>query len=99
MLQTDISTLFNLFGIFAYLISNTIVRGEDMRFKEDGVKDIVKSVHQFALNSLDFLKQMIDLFQVNYKRDFPVILTNYMSQQNKNVMDRMILNYLHSLFR
>ena len=77
-----------------YLISNTIVRGDDMKFKEDGVKDIIKSVHQFALNSVDFLKQMVELFKVNYKRDFPVVLMNYMAQQNKNVMDRMILNYL-----
>lgn len=93
----DPSLILDKYGADAlrlYLISNTIVRGEDMRFKEDGVKDIVKSVHQFALNSVDFLKQMVDLFKMNYSCDFPILLENYMKEQNKNVMDRMILNYL-----
>lgn len=71
-----------------YLISNVIVRGEDMKFNEKGVQDINKSVQIFTYNTLNFLEQMIPLYEQKFG-EFEIIDLI----ANDNPFDLMILNY------
>ena len=87
----DPTEVINKYGADAlrlYLISNLIVRGEDMKFNEKGVKDINKSVQIFTYNTLNFLEQMIPLYEQKFG-DFEFIEMNWID----NPFDLMILNY------
>jgi isoleucyl-tRNA synthetase len=76
-----------------YLIGTPIVKGEAIKFKESGVAEIVKTIHQFAFNTLTFLQQMVPLYEQKYKKRFQY----YDFRLNivmENLMDIMMLNYL-----
>ena len=75
-----------------YLISTQVVKGEALKFRESGVNNVIKQVHQFAYNTVTFLEQMIPLYVQNYGKfrfynfEDGVKITND--------MDVMILNYM-----
>ena len=77
-----------------YLISQGIVRGDSLKFKEEGVKMMVQNFHQFAYNTLNFLKQMIPLYEQKYFNKFKFFTLDEMKKNCKNMMDMMLLNYL-----
>jgi isoleucyl-tRNA synthetase len=74
-----------------YLISNGVVRGESMKFKEDGIKLITQSLHIYSHNTLIFLKQMIPLYKQKYGEKFHFFEG---VPHTSNLMDRMLLKYL-----
>ena len=53
-----------------YLISQGIVKGESMKFKEEGVKMIIQNIHIYCYNTLTFLKQMIPFYEQKYIEKF-----------------------------
>ena len=77
-----------------YLISQGIVRGYSLKFKEDGVKMMVQNFHQFAYNTLNFLKQMIPFYEQKFLNKFRFFTLEEIKQNCKNMMDIMLLNYL-----
>jgi isoleucyl-tRNA synthetase len=92
----DPNEILNKYGADAlrlYLIGTPIVKGEAIKFKESGVADIVKTIHQFAFNTLTFVQQMVPLYEQKYGKRF-----NYYNFQTNivmlNLMDIMMLNYL-----
>lgn len=74
-----------------YLISNGVVRGESMKFKEDGIKLITQSLHIYSHNTLIFLKQMIPLYTQKYCEKFHFFEG---VPHTSNLMDLMLLKYL-----
>lgn len=76
-----------------YLINSPVVRAEPLKFREEGVKDVVKDVLLPWLNSHRFLAGQLEL-EVNgsFKYD-PSAL------KSENVMDRWILASLQSLLK
>jgi isoleucyl-tRNA synthetase len=74
-----------------YLISNGVVRGESMKFKEDGIKLITQSLHIYSHNTLIFLKQMIPLYEQKYGEKFHFFEG---VPHTSNLMDLMLLKYL-----
>jgi isoleucyl-tRNA synthetase len=76
-----------------YLIGTPIVKGEAIKFKESGVADIVKTIHQFAFNTLTFVQQMVPLYEQKYGRRFEYYDFRR-SIVMENLMDIMMLNYL-----
>ena len=76
-----------------YLINSPVVRAEPLKFREEGVKDVVKDVLLPWLNSYRFLAGQLEL-EVNgsFKYD-PSAL------KSENVMDRWILASLQSLLK
>jgi isoleucyl-tRNA synthetase len=76
-----------------YLIGTPIVKGEAIKFKESGVAEIVKTIHQFAFNTLTFVQQMVPLFEQKYVRKF-AYYDFRRSIVMENLMDIMMLNYL-----
>ena len=46
-----------------YLINSPVVRAESLKFKEEGVRDILKDVFLPWYNAFRFLIQNVELFQ------------------------------------
>ncbi|XP_074644579.1 isoleucine--tRNA ligase, cytoplasmic-like isoform X2 [Tubulanus polymorphus] len=80
-----------------YLINSPVVRAESLRFKEDGVRDVLKDVFLPWYNAYRFLLQNIERlereegFAFTYDEDSVVISTNY--------MDHWILSFTQSLIK
>ncbi|OQR66460.1 isoleucine--tRNA ligase [Tropilaelaps mercedesae] len=76
-----------------YLINSPAVRAENLRFKEEGVRDVLKDVFLPWYNAFRFLLQNIALFEKNYN-------TKFQFEDPKgvdNTMDKWILSYSNSL--
>jgi len=77
-----------------YLISQGVVKGDSLKFREEGVKMIVQNINIFAHNTLSFLKQMIPFYQQKYSENFVFYMGSQRYDKIKNVMDILLLNYL-----
>ncbi|KFX95488.1 hypothetical protein V490_03838 [Pseudogymnoascus sp. VKM F-3557] len=80
-----------------YLINSPVVRGEPLRFKEAGVKDIIKTVILPLWNSYDFFQQQTALLKKVENLDF--VYDPLLEATNENVMDKWILASIQSLLR
>jgi isoleucyl-tRNA synthetase len=98
----DPRLIFNEYGADAlrlYLITSPVVRGESLKFKEEGVRDILKDVFLPWYNALRLLVQSCDQVKIDKKVTF--IYDNkrlYSSMSlNTNVMDTWIVSYTQTL--
>ncbi|KAF2149243.1 isoleucyl-tRNA synthetase [Myriangium duriaei CBS 260.36] len=78
-----------------YMINSPVVRAEPLRFKEDGVKQIVSSVILPLWNSYNFFSQQVALLKKSASQDF--MWDPAAESKNTNVMDRWILASTQSL--
>lgn len=78
-----------------YLINSPVLRAETLKFKEEGVREVVSSVLLPWYNSYKFLQDAADLFKKNNGKDF-VYEENLVST---NVMDRWLLASIQSLIK
>lgn len=78
-----------------YLIDSPVVRGEPLRFSEQGVKQIVSGVLLPLWNSYNFFAQQAALWKKNSGSHF--VYDSTIEQSNENVMDRWILAATQSL--
>ena len=76
-----------------YLINSPVVKAETLRFKEEGVKDILKDVFLPWYNAYRFLLQNIESYN---DREGTTFLWSEFGQSD-NVMDRWILSFSQSL--
>lgn len=77
-----------------YLISSPVVRAENLRFKEEGVRDIVKDVFLPWYNAFRFLFQNLEMYAKEN------VFTYEESQlSSSNIMDRWILSFTQSLLQ
>lgn len=80
-----------------YLINSPVVRAENLKFREEGVHELLKEVFLPWFNAYRFLVQNILLFEEEsgekyiFDRRQPVV--------SANVMDRWILSFTQSLFK
>jgi isoleucyl-tRNA synthetase len=77
-----------------YLINSPVVRGEELRFVEKGVKDVLKDVFLPWYNAFRFLAQSIQ-----HAKDGQFVPDEHMCLSSKNVMDKWILSLMHSLLK
>lgn len=78
-----------------YLINSPVLRAETLKFKEEGVREVVSSVLLPWYNSYKFLKDSADLFKKVNGKNFiydPKLISN-------NVMDRWLLASIQSLIK
>lgn len=76
-----------------YLISSPVVRAENLRFKEDGVRDVVKDVFLPWYNAFRFLLQNIEIYvetNSTFRYDEKKVTST-------NIMDKWILSFTQSL--
>ena len=77
------------------MINSPVVRAEDLRFKDDGVRDICKDVFLPWFNAYRFLIQNVHLYQQKTGKQFE--LTPDLLNNVSNFMDRWVLSELGSL--
>lgn len=80
-----------------YLINSPVVRAENLRFKEEGVKDVLKDVFLPWYNAYRFLTQNIIMFEKETNESYGYDLNKKL--QPKNTMDRWILSFTQSLVK
>lgn len=93
----DPKTVIDLYGSDAlrlYLINSPVVRGEPLRFKEAGVKEVVAKVLLPLWNSYRFFYEQAALFKKTTGNDFIAQLP-----ETNNVMDRWILADCQSMLQ
>ncbi|KAG0423228.1 hypothetical protein HPB47_000979 [Ixodes persulcatus] len=78
-----------------YLINSPVVRAENLRFREEGVRDILKDVFLPWYNAYRFLVQNIVLFEKEHGEKFLCAAST--KGASSNFMDRWILSYTQSL--
>lgn len=77
-----------------YLINSPVVRAENLRFKEEGVRDVIKDVFLPWYNAFRFLMQNIE----SYVQDTGELYVFEETKiQSNNKMDRWIASYSQSL--
>ncbi|XP_069002525.1 isoleucine--tRNA ligase, cytoplasmic [Embiotoca jacksoni] len=80
-----------------YLINSPVVRAENLRFKEEGVRDVLKDVFLPWYNAYRFLVQNVQRLQ---KEDGIQFLYNEnMAKQSNNIMDKWIQSFTQSLIQ
>ena len=78
-----------------YMINSPVVRGEELRFKEQGVREIVSKVLLPLWNSYMFFQQQVDLLKKVENVSF--MFDPKVEASNTNLMDRWILASCQSL--
>lgn len=78
-----------------YLINSPVLRAETLKFKEEGVKEVVSKVLLPWWNSYKFLEGQVALLKKNENIDFVYDPT----LKSDNVMDRWVLASLQSLIK
>ncbi|KOX67618.1 Isoleucine--tRNA ligase, cytoplasmic [Melipona quadrifasciata] len=80
-----------------YLINSPVVRAENLRFKEEGVRDVIKDVFLPWYNAFRFLMQNIERFQREEKINF--VYDESKNVCSSNIMDRWILSFTQTLLQ
>ncbi|OAD56222.1 Isoleucine--tRNA ligase, cytoplasmic [Eufriesea mexicana] len=80
-----------------YLINSPVVRAENLRFKEEGVRDVIKDVFLPWYNAFRFLMQNIERFEREEKITF--IYDDTKNVCSINIMDRWILSFTQTLLQ
>merc|ERR1719361_3351933 len=79
-----------------YLINSPVVKAETLKFKEEGVKDVLKDVFLPWFNAYRFLVQNIDSYNSGSNENFCWDSKSSYGDSS-NVMDRWIISFTQSL--
>jgi len=85
-----------------YVINSPVVKAESLRFKEEGVKDVLKDVFLPWFNAYRFLMQNIDTYNADVVSEADKFMWSEDSikpGQGGNVMDRWIISFTQSLLK
>ncbi|XP_028853444.1 isoleucine--tRNA ligase, cytoplasmic [Denticeps clupeoides] len=80
-----------------YLINSPVVRSENLRFKEEGVRDVLKDVFLPWYNAYRFLVQNVQRLQKEEGIQF--IFNENTVKASDNIMDKWIQSFTHSLIQ
>jgi len=78
-----------------YLINSPVVRAETLKFREEGVRDVIKDVFLPWYNAYRFLVQNIEVQEKNH--NFKFVFDPSHLENPDNIMDRWILSFTQSL--
>uniref|UniRef100_A0A667ZSX0 Isoleucine--tRNA ligase, cytoplasmic n=1 Tax=Myripristis murdjan TaxID=586833 RepID=A0A667ZSX0_9TELE len=80
-----------------YLINSPVVRAENLRFKEEGVRDVLKDVFLPWYNAYRFLVQNVQRLQK--EEDIQFLYNENTSRMSDNIMDKWIQSFTQSLIQ
>uniref|UniRef100_A0A672FUG5 Isoleucine--tRNA ligase, cytoplasmic n=1 Tax=Salarias fasciatus TaxID=181472 RepID=A0A672FUG5_SALFA len=80
-----------------YLINSPVVRAENLRFKEEGVRDVLKDVFLPWYNAYRFLVQNVQRLQK--EEDIQFLYNESTAKQSDNIMDKWIQSFTQSLIQ
>ncbi|KAF8530134.1 isoleucine-tRNA ligase [Hysterangium stoloniferum] len=95
----DPNLIINQYGADAtrmFLVNSPIVRGENLRFREEGVREVISRVLLPWLNSFRFFLGQVNLLRKEEGHEF---VYNAHAPLSSNVMDRWILARCQSLIK
>ncbi|XP_078517523.1 isoleucine--tRNA ligase, cytoplasmic [Lissotriton helveticus] len=94
----DPVTVINSYGADAlrlYLINSPVVRAENLRFKEEGVRDVLKDVFLPWYNAYRFLMQ--NILRLHKEDGIEFIYNENTVKESNNIMDKWVLSFTQSL--
>ncbi|XP_053153865.1 isoleucine--tRNA ligase, cytoplasmic isoform X2 [Hemicordylus capensis] len=97
----DPTNIVNTYGADAlrlYLINSPVVRAENLKFKEEGVRDVLKDVFLPWYNAYRFLIQNVVVLQLKEGGKEFLYNENTVKESN-NIMDKWILSFTQSLIQ
>ncbi|KAJ3601900.1 hypothetical protein NHX12_029661, partial [Muraenolepis orangiensis] len=80
-----------------YLINSPVVRAENLRFKEEGVRDVLKDVFLPWYNAYRFLVQNVQ--RLHKEEDVAFLYNENTVKQSGNIMDKWIQSFTQSLIQ
>lgn len=96
-----VEEIFNEFGSDAlrlYLIDLPVVRGIDIKFKKEGIKDIVRQYHIMIQNACSFYEQMINLYQQKNNTTYTLTeVDKLIGNPELDILDNWILQSLNEM--
>lgn len=83
-----------------YLMNSQLVKGQSLRFKEEGLKDVIKDIFLPLYNSYKFLIQNIHRYELANNTNF-IFEESYIKEnlETLNLTDRWILAYSQRLIK
>ncbi|XP_069592048.1 isoleucine--tRNA ligase, cytoplasmic isoform X1 [Ranitomeya imitator] len=94
----DPALVINSYGADAlrlYLINSPVVRAENLRFKEEGVRDVLKDVFLPWYNAFRFLMQ--NIYRLQKEDSVQFLYAESSAKPSGNMMDKWILSFTQSL--
>ncbi|WVR07005.1 isoleucine-tRNA ligase [Kwoniella sp. DSM 27419] len=79
-----------------FLVNSPVVRGDNLRFREEGVREILTNVILKWINSLNFYLGQVELFEQTTSEKFTY---DHDAPKSTNVMDRWILATCQTLIQ
>jgi isoleucyl-tRNA synthetase len=79
-----------------FLVNSPVVRGDNLRFREEGVREILTNVLLKWINSLNFYLGQVELYERASGKKF---VNDHDAPKSKNVMDRWILASCQTLIQ
>jgi isoleucyl-tRNA synthetase len=79
-----------------FLINSPVVRGDNLRFREEGVRDVLSNVILKWINSLNFYLNQVELFNQENGTQF---MYDHDAPKSTNVFDRWILARCQTLIQ
>uniref|UniRef100_UPI00398E942B isoleucine--tRNA ligase, cytoplasmic isoform X2 n=1 Tax=Pristiophorus japonicus TaxID=55135 RepID=UPI00398E942B len=80
-----------------YLINSPVVRAENLRFKEEGVRDVLKDVFLPWYNAYRFLVQNVQ--RLHKEEGIQFLFNESTAEDSGNIMDKWILSFTQSLIQ
>ncbi|KAG7319032.1 hypothetical protein KOW79_017506, partial [Hemibagrus wyckioides] len=80
-----------------YLINSPVVRAENLRFKEEGVRDVLKDVFLPWYNAYRFLVQ--NVLRLQKEEDIKFLYNENTAKPSDNIMDKWIQSFTQSLIQ
>ncbi|XP_058844486.1 isoleucine--tRNA ligase, cytoplasmic-like [Acipenser ruthenus] len=80
-----------------YLINSPVVRAENLRFKEDGVRDVLKDVFLPWYNAYRFVIQNVQ--RLHKEEGVQFLYNESTAKKSDNIMDKWILSFTQSLIQ
>ncbi|XP_024884154.1 isoleucine--tRNA ligase, cytoplasmic [Temnothorax curvispinosus] len=77
-----------------YLINSPVVRAENLKFKEEGVRDVIKDVFLPWYNAFRFLLQNIEQYE---ETGVWFVFDEKLDSCSSNIMDKWIISFTQSL--
>ncbi|XP_006631076.2 isoleucine--tRNA ligase, cytoplasmic isoform X1 [Lepisosteus oculatus] len=80
-----------------YLINSPVVRAENLRFKEEGVRDVLKDVFLPWYNAYRFLVQNVQ--RLHKEEEIQFLYNESTAKESDNIMDKWLLSFTQSLIQ
>nr|XP_054751612.1 isoleucine--tRNA ligase, cytoplasmic-like [Lytechinus pictus] len=91
----NVVTKYGADALRLYLINSPVVRAENLRFQETGVRDVLKDIFLPWFNAYRFLMQNLEKLERDENVKF--IHNEHTFKPSDNIMDRWILSFTQSL--